>query len=127
MRSKGEHKMMKRFAIALIVALMSVSLFAVPAMAATNTVQNAAVSTNTYVGAWTLDEFCGQITMEVFNDGTAYYVDSNEPNVGYYYSYFIHTDGSLCVYEGNQMVGAYAVLSQNQLIDYDGNTWSRIR
>ena len=60
--------MFKRFATTLIAAFMSISIFSAPAMAATNTVQTAAASTNTYVGAWTLDGYGGQVTMEVFTD-----------------------------------------------------------
>ena len=118
--------MFKKVAIALMTAMMAVSTLTLPAMAAAPT-QVVAMNTNCYVGGWTLDGYGGQVKMEVFDDGTAYYVYMPEANIGYYYNRFIAEDGSLCVYNGNEMEGAYGILNANQLLDYDGDTWTRYR
>ena len=118
--------MFKKFAIALMTAMMTVSAFTLPAMAAAPA-QVIGMNTNGYVGGWLLDGYNEQVKMEVFEDGTAYYVYMPEDNIGYYFSWFIAEDGSLCVYNGNEMEGAYGLLNANTLLDYDGDTWTRYR
>ena len=117
---------LKKLAAALMIAMLGAATAALPAMAAVKA-PAAEVTTNVYIGGWTLDDSDEQVRMEVFDNGTVCYVYEDEPNIGYYYSYFIYSDGSLCVCEGDEITEAYGLMNANELIDLDGDTWTRIR
>ena len=111
--------MLRKIRTAVAAVLVLVALAAIPAMAA----QPAGKG---YTGGWKAENTDPSIRMEVFDNGTMYYVFGDEDNVGHYCSYFIDKDGSLCVYENNSIVDAYGMLNQNQLLDYQGLVWNRM-
>ena len=111
--------MLKKIRTAVAFVLILAALAAVPAMAAKPAAKG-------YTGGWMAENTDPSLRMEIFDDGTMYYVFGDEENTGYYCSYFVDGDGSLCVYEKNSIVDAYAILNQNQLLDYQGLVWNRM-
>ena len=110
--------MLRKIRTAVAAVLILVALAAIPVMAA----QPAGKG---YTGGWKIENTDPGIRMEIFNNGTMYYVIEDEENVGHYCEY-VCKDGRLYVIEDNAMIDAYVMMNQNQLKDYEGFTWNRL-
>ena len=111
--------MFKKIRTAAAALLVLVALAAVPVMAAQP-------ANKGYIGGWVAQDTDPGVRMEVFEDGTMYYVFGDAQNTGYYYNYFVDSDGCLCIYDDSSIIDAYAMLNQNQLLDYGGLVWNRM-
>ena len=111
--------MLRKIRAAVAFVLILVTLAAIPAMAAQHGAKG-------YAGRWKSVDTDPAVEMEIFDDGTMYYVIGDEENVGYYCSYFIAGDGTLCVYEEDSITDAYALLTKDHLLDYAGLEWVRV-
>lgn len=87
----------------------------------------AASADNAYVGTWVLDTMEeDSMRVEVYGDGTLYIVYPDEQNVGYFFNYVIGEDGDLIAYNSDYaVVHAFGMINYYQIIDVDGDTWSR--
>lgn len=85
----------------------------------------AAAERQDYLGGWLMDEQTDpSVKVEIFNDGTMYLVFSDAPNVGYYYNYFVH-NGTMYVYDGDEIISTFDMENPDQLRDLDQRTWTR--